>query len=137
MIFILIISIFLSINKRRNNERFTNIIFNGYDKPPDIKIPNDGYYTIIMLDPDAPDPNNPYLKNWLHYLVVNKTNSSEDIIKQYTPPSPPIGIHRYITYIYKQPGIINVNEPNREKFDLEKFVDFYKLKKISEYIYKK
>ena len=31
------------------------------------------YYTLLMVDPDAPFPENPFLKYWLHWMVVDIT----------------------------------------------------------------
>ena len=32
--------------------------------------PND-YFTIIMYDPDAPSPDDPTCRNWLHWIYIN------------------------------------------------------------------
>lgn len=29
------------------------------------------HYSLVMVDPDAPSPDNPVMKEWLHWMVVN------------------------------------------------------------------
>lgn len=36
-------------------------------------------YTLLMSDPDAPSPNNPTHREWLHWLVTNIEGGAEDI----------------------------------------------------------
>jgi phosphatidylethanolamine-binding protein (PEBP) family uncharacterized protein len=28
-------------------------------------------YTLLMVDPDAPSPDNPAMREWLHWIVTN------------------------------------------------------------------
>lgn len=72
--------------------------------PPDI---GQGPYTLLMVDPDAPDPKAPVHREWIHWMVVNipgnRLNEGQTILP-YQSPIPPIGTHRYIFYIYDQLG---------------------------------
>ena len=40
---------------------------------PDVQIQPkaSGTYTLMMVDPDAPSPNAPQYRSWLHWLVIN------------------------------------------------------------------
>ena len=56
-------------------------------------------YTLLMVDPDAPDPNSPTFRSWLHWLVVDVPGASGGpaagrTLTQYKGPSPPAGTHR-------------------------------------------
>lgn len=81
------------------------------------------FYTVIMVDPDAPSPANPTKKYYLHYLVVNQSaNSTGDTINQYTPPNPPEGTHRYYTCVLEQKAPIKgLREFKRENFNVTEF----------------
>lgn len=77
------------------------------------------YYTLIKVDPDAPTRNDPKLREFRHWLVMNILESdvkSGDEITQYIGAGAPKGtglnIHRYIYLVFKQPnGKIEHNEP--------------------------
>lgn len=96
---------------------------------------NNKWYTLIMVDPDAPSSKNPINRYWLHWLIINQTNNSEgNIINKYQGPQPPngTGTHRYYTCIFEQGGkILKLNELQREKFSLSKFVEDNGLELIS------
>uniref|UniRef100_A0A6G6ADQ5 Phosphatidylethanolamine-binding protein-like protein n=1 Tax=Borely moumouvirus TaxID=2712067 RepID=A0A6G6ADQ5_9VIRU len=83
------------------------------------------YYTIIIVDPDAPSRNNPVNKYFLHMLIINNT----DEIVKYTPPDPPKGSgkHRYFIFLLKQNGVMDknylkINIFGRAKFNLGEFI---------------
>ncbi|KAK6264820.1 Phosphatidylethanolamine-binding protein - like 6 [Theobroma cacao] len=63
-------------------------------------------YTLVMVDPDAPTPSEPRLREWLHWIVVDipeghdATKGREMV--PYMGPQPPTGIHRYILVLFKQ-----------------------------------
>ncbi|XWV24450.1 phosphatidylethanolamine-binding protein-like protein [Tupanvirus deep ocean] len=97
----------------------------------------DEFYTILMVDPDAPSRENPIYKYWLHLLIINNNQK----IVSYEPPSPPInsGKHRYIFYLLKQQGVLsknklqdfNDNNIDRKNFNLEDFINDNNLKIMS------
>lgn len=74
------------------------------------------YYTLLMVDPDAPSRLLPILRENLHWLVINIRGSdvtTGQTIAEYMAPSPGFGtgLHRYVFLAFKQPG----------KFDLLRF----------------
>lgn len=77
---------------------------------------NDAFYSLLLVDPDAPSRQNPKFREYLHWLVMNIPGSSidqGDEVVGYIGSGPPkkTGLHRYIFLIYKQPnGIIQHNE---------------------------
>lgn len=92
-----------------------------YKKQPD------KLYTLIMTDPDAPSAKNPEYRHFLHWLVVNQSEtSSGDIINEYIGPSPPegSGVHRYYICTMEQNHKIKINKSPfpRKKFDIGNFV---------------
>jgi len=98
------------------------------------------YYTICMVDPDAPARLKPTEKEWQHWLVVNIPGidiSEGETLSEYigAKPSPISGFHRYVFLVYRQPQKIKFDEPRltkrmadkREKFSIAKFAVKYKL----------
>lgn len=78
---------------------------------------NGAYYTLLMIDPDAPSRQNPKFREFRHWLVMNipgtSINKGDEVIG-YISSGPPknTGLHRYVFLIYKQPnGFIQHNEP--------------------------
>jgi phosphatidylethanolamine-binding protein (PEBP) family uncharacterized protein len=86
--------------------------------------------TLIMSDPDAPQP------SWLHWLVTNITGDmpyweSGDVIVSYAPPTPPSGTHRYIFTLYEQHSSIMIDPlSERSNFSVRDFVLKHALKKL-------
>ncbi|GMY37205.1 protein MOTHER of FT and TFL1-like [Fagus crenata] len=72
-------------------------------------------YTLVMVDPDAPSPSEPALREWLHWIVVDIPEGSDATkgkeLVPYMGPRPPIGIHRYILVLFKQKGEMMVGCP--------------------------
>lgn len=101
------------------------------------RYPSDNY-AVIMVDPDAPSPNNPIYRYFLHFLLIN----NNQIMMPYKSPEPPknSGLHRYIFHLYKQQSAIPVNQiqlsDHRAKFDLDSFVKKYHLTKIDQIYFK-
>ncbi|GIY38926.1 OV-16 antigen [Caerostris extrusa] len=67
------------------------------------------FYTLVMFDPDAPDPQKPVFSHFLHWLVMNIPGTnlhSGKVIIDYMRPSPPpySNAHRYILLVYQQPS---------------------------------
>lgn len=77
----------------------------------------DAYYTLFMVDPDAPSRINPKSREFRHWLVVNIPECSVergDEVTGFVGSGPPngTGLHRYIFLVYKQPnGRIEHSEP--------------------------
>ena len=66
-----------------------------------------GPYTLLMVDPDAPDPKAPIYREWIHWMIVNvpgnRINQAQEVLP-YQAPTPPRGTHRYNFYLYDQLG---------------------------------
>ncbi|XP_072402592.1 protein D3-like [Diabrotica undecimpunctata] len=101
---------------------------------------SDSYYTVLMVDPDAPSRKEPTYREALHWSVGNVPGN--DIAKgetfaDYCGSGAPegSGLHRYIFLVYKQNGKIEFNEPkidNRTKggrfnFSTRKFAEKYNI----------
>eukprot|EP00483_Globobulimina_turgida_P003734 UN03740 len=96
---------------------------------------NSDYYTILMVDPDAPSHTNPRAAEWLHWMVTNIPYKGDnidegDIIKMYAPPTPPsnTGDHRYCIYAFQQLGGYDANLKDyrykgRAKFNTKQFLE--------------
>lgn len=99
------------------------------------------YYTLAMVDPDAPSRENPKFREWHHWLVGNifggDMNKSE-VLSDYIGSGPPkgTGLHRYVFLLYKQPEKCDFSKipklPNnsgdkRGKFSIAKFAQQFKL----------
>lgn len=90
------------------------------------------YYTLLMIDPDAPSADNPIFSNWLHWLVgnISVSNNNGDTILQYHPPTPPKGSgpHRYILLLFRHNKRNNyINFETRDNFKLKPFILKYNL----------
>lgn len=63
-------------------------------------------YTLIMTDPDAPSPSEPYLREHLHWIVTDIPGTTDISfgreIVGYEIPKPVVGIHRYVFMLFKQ-----------------------------------
>lgn len=105
-----------------------------------------GQYVVIMIDPDAPSPDNPTRRSILHWLAggISQTpvtsggnnmlagqrtlTNSTPAAVPYAAPGPPLNssAHRYILYAFKQPANFAIpsifNASNRANFDIERFV---------------
>lgn len=90
----------------------------------------DTLYTVLMWDPDAPEP------SWIHLLVINTPSanlSQGQTLLSYTPPTPPSGIHRYFVTVYRQPQKLEISAPaERGNFTVDEFVSNHRLQKIGE-----
>jgi len=77
-------------------------------------------YTVIMVDMDAPYPDNPTNAPYLHLMQVNIRNGKGDTVVDYTPPSPPpdSAAHRYEIYLFKQSYPFYPKITSRANFDL-------------------
>ncbi|XP_052186258.1 CEN-like protein 1 [Diospyros lotus] len=72
-------------------------------------------YTIIMTDPDAPSPSEPYLREHLHWIVTDIPGTTDASfgreIVGYEAPKPVIGIHRYVFVLFRQRARQTVRAP--------------------------
>ncbi|KAJ4957256.1 hypothetical protein NE237_014039 [Protea cynaroides] len=90
------------------------------------------FYTLLMVDPDAPSPSEPSLREYLHWLVINipegtTTNLGQEIVS-YENPRPMVGIHRFVYVLFKQPGRQTIDAPGwRQNFITRDFAELYNL----------
>jgi len=114
------------------------------------------YFTMCMVDPDAPSRSNPINAQWLHWLVINIPNkdgegnaSKGEEVVGYVGAGPPkdTGLHRYIFCVFAHdhklqvepstPHTTGVNcslfrlnsnqSKGRAKFNVQKFSEKYNL----------
>ncbi|PSS33096.1 CEN-like protein [Actinidia chinensis var. chinensis] len=89
-------------------------------------------YTLIMTDPDAPSPSDPYLREHVHWIVTDIPGTTDDSfgreIVSYEMPRPVIGIHRYVFLLFKQRSRQTVNPPDStDHFNTRDFSEEYGL----------
>jgi phosphatidylethanolamine-binding protein (PEBP) family uncharacterized protein len=138
-------------NKRRGGAmrqniisvRYNNIEVKGQElsksetqQQPKIEFQQTGaLYTVIMWDPDVPQPIQP---GYAHWILINLKSSDDiqsqsNILLSYTGPSPPSGTHRYFFGLFAQAElIIDAIVPPRSQFDVDKFISTNNLTKIAE-----
>nr|XP_018911659.1 PREDICTED: protein D3-like isoform X1 [Bemisia tabaci] len=118
-------------------------------EPPKVRWEHEpgAYYTLIMIDPDVPNKKNPILREYQHWLVVNIPESRTmegQTLTEYLGviPEQTKSIHRYVLFVYKQPGKKPINfdlmykdkTPNnstRGKFHTQNFAEAYKLGNVT------
>ena len=96
--------------------------------------PSKTKYTIFLVDPDAPGPAAPILKDFLHLIISNAqpscvTAQARTTLASYQPLTPlSVAAHRYTILVYRQPPnytpppSINYLPAVRSKFDLNGYV---------------
>lgn len=98
-------------------------------------------YTIMIIDLDAPTPENPTKSPLLHYLATNIPGDDigyGDILMSYIPPNPPVGSnpHRYQVDVYEQ--LSRYDAPpiqERAKFPVDAFVRKNRLRPYAQIIF--
>ncbi|EPS68884.1 hypothetical protein M569_05884, partial [Genlisea aurea] len=96
---------------------------------PKIDIGGDNFrtfYTLVMVDADAPSPSNPYHREYLHWLITDIPGTTSPIfgneIVSYEPPQPTMGIHRLVLMLFRQQGRGTVNfSADRKNFNTKEF----------------
>lgn len=70
------------------------------------------YYSLLVLDPDAPSHKLCFLRCFLHFCKVNMTNSfnSGTTVAEYAPATPPpfSGTHRYLYLLFSHSSPLSV-----------------------------
>ncbi|KAL2959662.1 hypothetical protein AAZX31_18G279700 [Glycine max] len=90
------------------------------------------FYTLVMVDPDAPSPGNPNQREYLHWLVTNipgttGANFGEEVVS-YESPRQMMGIHRIIFILFRQSGRQTIYAPGwRQNFNTRNFSEVYNL----------
>nr|QAB04919.1 TFL1a [Platanus x hispanica]UCU84652.1 TFL1a [Platanus x hispanica] len=86
------------------------------------------FFTLVMTDPDAPGPSDPYLREHLHWIVTDIPGTTDATfgreVVSYEIPRPNIGIHRFVFALFKQKSRQTVNPPpSRDHFSTRKFAE--------------
>ncbi|XP_010925712.1 protein VERNALIZATION 3 [Elaeis guineensis] len=89
-------------------------------------------YTLVMVDPDAPNPSDPSLREYLHWLVTDIPGTTGATFGQevlcYESPRPTMGIHRFVFVLFQQLGRQTVYPPGwRQNFNTRDFAELYNL----------
>ncbi|PKA51672.1 Protein flowering locus T [Apostasia shenzhenica] len=89
-------------------------------------------YTLVMIDPDAPSPSNPSLREYLHWLVTDIPATTDARFGRelvcYESPKPSHGIHRIVLVLFQQMGRETVFAPAmRQNFNTRMFAQEYNL----------
>ncbi|OWM82523.1 protein TERMINAL FLOWER 1 [Punica granatum] len=84
------------------------------------------FFTLVMTDPDAPGPSDPFQREHLHWIVTNIPGSTDASFGReavnYEIPRPNIGIHRFVFVLFKQKRRQTVNPPpSRDHFNTRTF----------------
>ncbi|PVF95758.1 PEBP-like protein [Serendipita vermifera] len=102
-------------------------------------------YTLLMVDPDSPDPAHQTYRTFLHWLVPNIPISSasisplsfsNEVPASWIPPHPQRGTpyHRYCIFLLEHPEpnerieVGPIDDEGRKSFVLREFVNRWKLK---------
>ncbi|XP_073009095.1 protein VERNALIZATION 3-like [Typha latifolia] len=90
------------------------------------------FYTVVMVDPDAPSPSDPHLREYLHWLVTDIPGTTGVSFGQevmcYESPRPTMGIHRLVFVLFEQLGRQTVYAPGwRQNFSTRDFAELYHL----------
>ncbi|XP_073027640.1 protein CENTRORADIALIS-like [Primulina eburnea] len=86
------------------------------------------FFTLVMTDPDAPGPSDPYLRENLHWMVTDIPGTTDSSfgkeVVSYEKPMPNIGIHRFVFLLFKQQKRQSVNpQVSRDCFSTRKFAE--------------
>ncbi|KAK9063061.1 hypothetical protein SSX86_016931 [Deinandra increscens subsp. villosa] len=104
-------------------------------KQPRVDIGGDdlrSFHTLVMVDPDAPSPSDPSLREYLHWLVTDIPATTGARFGQevvcYESPRPSVGIHRLVLVLFRQLGRQTVYAPGwRQNFNTRDFAELYNL----------
>ncbi|CAA7397046.1 unnamed protein product [Spirodela intermedia] len=112
------------------------LVFNGHEffpsavtSRPRVEIQGGdmrSFFTLVMIDPDAPGPSDPYLRERLHWIVTDIPGTTDSSfgreVVSYESPRPNIGIHRYVFVLFKQKRRQSVTAPpSRDRFSTRRF----------------
>ncbi|KAJ4984317.1 phosphatidylethanolamine-binding protein [Stagonosporopsis vannaccii] len=102
-------------------------------------------FTFLLIDPDAPTPDDPKFAYWRHWVVTNVPSSAGDIsagktLTQYLAPGPKdeSGPHRYLFLLFKEPQGFSIEKSHvggeefvdRRSFGAKEFVEKHGLELV-------
>ncbi|XP_052181652.1 protein MOTHER of FT and TFL1-like isoform X2 [Diospyros lotus] len=120
----------------------TECVTNGSNIKPSIAVNPPGItisgqhselFTLVMTDPDAPNPSEPSMREWVHWIVTDipggKDLTQGNEVVSYGPLCPAIGIHRVVALLVKQQRPLGLLErlPSRARHSTPAFASAYKL----------
>jgi phosphatidylethanolamine-binding protein (PEBP) family uncharacterized protein len=89
--------------------------------PPKVQVMGArGLHTLMACDPDAPSPDDPKFREFLHWLVINIPDGDISKGQELVPhvgPAPPAGRHRYIYMLFWQTPPGKLDEIAKEDID--------------------
>nr|QGZ07657.1 flowering locus T [Oncidium hybrid cultivar] len=93
---------------------------------------NRTFYTLVMIDPDAPSPSSPTKREHLHWLVTDIPETANASLGNevvcYESPKPTAGIHRIVFVLFRQADRQTVEPPGwRQNFNTRDFALYYNL----------
>nr|XP_018916791.1 PREDICTED: protein D3-like [Bemisia tabaci] len=139
----------LKILFENDHVQYGNILvpFRVKEEPMFVGWPSDKhkYYTIVMTDPDNPEPEDNIHAEWLHWIIMDVQDVNRNVCRRVVPYQKPQqnnfrklkGMHRYVIAVYEQPHAnLTFNEPlddeppyaDRAHFSSKWFVNKYKMK---------
>ncbi|CAG7563677.1 unnamed protein product [Fusarium equiseti] len=110
--------------------------------------PGDATYMLLLVDPDAPTPDDPKFAFWRHWVLPGlRPLGSADAVAQIQPaltqylgpgPKDDSKPHRYLVLLYRQPADLDLAKDDvggeefeqRRSFDTAKFVEKYGLRLV-------
>ncbi|KAJ3543167.1 hypothetical protein NM208_g3721 [Fusarium decemcellulare] len=130
---------------RTNNCRLAPSI--QFGKEPDS--PSEATYMLLLVDPDAPTPDDPKFAFWRHWVLPGLSPLSGDgglvaqiqpTLTEYLGPGPKDDSkpHRYLFLLYRQPANLTLTKEDvggeefveRRSFDAAKFVEKHQLRLV-------
>ncbi|CAL9110703.1 unnamed protein product, partial [Musa textilis] len=114
------------------------LVFNGHElypsavtSKPRVEVQGGdmrSFFTLVMTDPDAPGPSDPYLREHLHWIVTDIPGTTDASfggeMVSYESPRPNIGIHRFVFVLFKQQRRQAVSPPSsRDYFSTRRFAE--------------
>lgn len=119
----------LNVSYGRNYIKGKQVNKNKTEIRPRVVFPKtDGYYTLIMWDPDTLNPS--YL-HWLAYNLQTSSDIEQNTLISYTPPTPPSGVHRYFFGLFKQQARLLPQYPKQDGFNIDKFIEYNHLSQVA------
>lgn len=100
------------------------------------------YYTLVMVDPDAPSHSAPAFREWRHWVVgnipgkklIHGFSGDASTVTSYSGPMPPegSGYHRYYFKLYEQPRQMTFEQlsGDRKNWKSRKFAKTKNLHKV-------
>ena len=117
--------------------RVTFDLFNHPSEPSSSSDTPTGLYSLLVVDPDHPEPSTHSFSQRLHYLKTNIplsiasdqldlfSEAEGEKVISWEPPAPPHGSfrHRYVFLLLRQPSVVSVSPMPRDDFDFRRYLE--------------